>query len=253
LCETDLIKPVCSARAIIPTLSIFPYVHFYNPDLNYSSLKFSVNLLLTSSHRAETHFLKHCLIFIIKFPNKVQRISFISPRKNPMVRPVPSPYHLTLIMSAHPSSLYLDQPFATPAEASDVEDEEGSEFHEPLSEATDIQSSPDLMARREKTPRKRNQIKKGKGPDPRPDPEGRDNYRFREGWSYPRLKDRIHNVPAKVVFDLCRAIVRRRPGGLSAPNRWVKRRVACAFAWLDENRGSIGDLLLEACLAEVLG
>jgi hypothetical protein len=96
--------------------------------------------------------------------------------------------------------------------------------------------------------RRKNKIKKGDGPDAKGDPN--DHYPFYEGFAYSHLRRHFgKNPPASVVFEVCRAVVRLAPGQLSEQNRWAKRRLPNAYAWLDANRATISDALLDRCLS----
>jgi hypothetical protein len=99
--------------------------------------------------------------------------------------------------------------------------------------------------------RKKNQVRKGDGPDSQPDPAGRDNYRYEDGYFYQRLRDMIQKAPAKVVIAFCKAVMRASPAGLSPTNRWVTRRVPCAYGWLDENRMFISEEVVEECIGSL--
>jgi hypothetical protein len=101
--------------------------------------------------------------------------------------------------------------------------------------------------------RKRNRIKKGDGPDALADPAGRDGYPFVEGYFYQRLEHMIVKSPSKSVFAFCKEVVKRRPPKLSRTNRWVYRRMANAYAWLDQNRSVISETIIEDCLEELRG
>jgi hypothetical protein len=93
----------------------------------------------------------------------------------------------------------------------------------------------------------KNRVKKGFGRDSFADP--RDNYPFTEGWTYRVLKQALGHAPnASTVFQLCRALRARCPE-LPCANRWVWRRLAVAYAWLDQNSALIPMDQLDACLS----
>jgi hypothetical protein len=86
-----------------------------------------------------------------------------------------------------------------------------------------------------------NRIKKGMGPDAKPDLY--DHYPYKEGHFY-NVIVRPGEIPpaSKIVFRICdlaeRADVDRR---LSWRDRWAKRRIANAYAWLDLNEKILRD------------
>jgi hypothetical protein len=123
----------------------------------------------------------------------------------------------------------------------------------PLSTTTDNRPTIPVPSQipEEPRPRRKNKIKKGEGPDARPDPEKRDNYVYVGKAFFELLRGRIRKSPAKAVEKLCQAIHRALPHGLTKWNRWVYRREPCAYYWLDQNRELIPDALVESCIREL--
>jgi hypothetical protein len=97
--------------------------------------------------------------------------------------------------------------------------------------------------------RKPNKVKKGEGRDAQEDEW--DKYPATSGHFYQVLVCGGGKAPiAATLFALCGAIedrVRAKGGELSERNRWAKRRVPNAYAWLDRNAGSISDATCLAC------
>jgi hypothetical protein len=108
-----------------------------------------------------------------------------------------------------------------------------------------------LIPKNLQSPRK-NRVRKGEGEDARPDPAGRDRYDFKLGKFFAILNARTTTKQTmKVVQTFCQTVHERAPTGLSDWNRFVKRRKACAYSWLDENAGVIGNELIAQCLVEL--
>jgi hypothetical protein len=101
--------------------------------------------------------------------------------------------------------------------------------------------------------RRKNCIRKGDGPDSRPDPASRDRYSYMQGFFYAQLSGKMQKSASKAVFNFCKAVVKAHPPGLSLTNRWVYRRVACAYCWLDENQQRIPQAVVEKCMEELRG
>jgi hypothetical protein len=95
---------------------------------------------------------------------------------------------------------------------------------------------------------KKNVVKKGEGKDSAKDQY--DNYVFSSGWSYLIMSAELGHAPtAETVFKVCK-YVWQKATDLLVQNRWAKRRLANAHAWLDRNKEVIpADLLREAVRA----
>jgi hypothetical protein len=100
--------------------------------------------------------------------------------------------------------------------------------------------------------RKKCAVRKGDGPDARDDPAGRDHYQYDSGHFYAVLTGYYgSHPPASFVLGLCkfaadeksdigRSALRDEARRTMGPaNRFVKRRLACGYGWLDENIGPI--------------
>jgi hypothetical protein len=135
----------------------------------------------------------------------------------------------------------------TTAEQSDV-----SPPPQSVSTSFVLKQEPNLMTPSKVKQPKRNKIKKGEGSDARPDPAGRDKYDFQKGYFFRKLKPLVHKQHSKVVTSLCKLVEGQRPPGLSEVNRWVMRRMPCAYGWLDENRGSISEELFNNCIVKMV-
>jgi hypothetical protein len=100
--------------------------------------------------------------------------------------------------------------------------------------------------------RKKNTIKKGEGRDAKKD--DKDNYQYCEGHSFKMLRvlQKKKPVSSKVLFELCRLVEERATGTLTTLNRWAKRRMPNAYAWLDDNEKGIGDELMKSCFSQAL-
>jgi hypothetical protein len=96
--------------------------------------------------------------------------------------------------------------------------------------------------------RKKCTIKKGDGPDARKDPANRDHYQYECGYFYTTLTNYYGGrPPASFVLGLCKFVTDKKSDicqnplrdqarrKISPANRFVKRRLACAYGWLDEN------------------
>jgi hypothetical protein len=98
-------------------------------------------------------------------------------------------------------------------------------------------------------PRKPNKVRKGEGRDSKKDEW--DDYSAVGGHFYQVLLRGSGRPPiAAALFALCAALEKRlgaENGELSKRNRWAKRRVANAYAWLDRNAGSISDATCLEC------
>jgi hypothetical protein len=96
-------------------------------------------------------------------------------------------------------------------------------------------------------------VKKGDGRDAKPDDS--DGYAYSKGHFYQVIFRATGKAPiAAVLFGLCAAIAARlKDAGrqLTERNRWAKRRVANAYAWLDRNESQIRDCECLECLAQV--
>jgi hypothetical protein len=98
--------------------------------------------------------------------------------------------------------------------------------------------------------RRKNKIKKGEGRDAKKD--GRDNYLYYEGHYFEVLSSlQKKPVNSKVLFELCKVVEARAQLPLTALNRWAKRRMPNAYAWLDENESAIGDEFVKKCFVAV--
>lgn len=99
---------------------------------------------------------------------------------------------------------------------------------------------------------KRNKVKKGCGPDAREDES--DDYPYADGHFYTLACQSGEKPPtARVVFEVCRIVAARLQAArrdASRLNRWGKRRMPNAYAWLDKNRDLIADAEFHDCLAE---
>jgi hypothetical protein len=96
---------------------------------------------------------------------------------------------------------------------------------------------------------KKNKIKKGFGPDSKSDED--DGYNFQLGYFYQRLKKFFGRTPpAGLVFEICQRVLKGSAMPLTDLNRWGRRRMGNAYAWLDRNQGRIPDQLFERCYYE---
>jgi hypothetical protein len=97
-----------------------------------------------------------------------------------------------------------------------------------------------------------NLIKKGEGRDAKKDPS--DNYAYEEGFFYRELRSLVGKPPfAKLVFEICKVLREQDRTGkppLEAANRWAKRRMPNAYAWLDRQWGKVTKEELLECLRE---
>jgi hypothetical protein len=86
-----------------------------------------------------------------------------------------------------------------------------------------------------------NQIKKGEGRDAKKD--FWDFYVYEHGFFYEQLrKIEKNSISAKLVFEICRVLRekdRTDKQKLEKANRWAKRRMPNAYAWLDRQREKI--------------
>jgi hypothetical protein len=108
-------------------------------------------------------------------------------------------------------------------------------------------------ARKPKSERKPNRIPKGQGKEADPDALGRDGYDYQNlSFFYRLLMARLGDKPHQpVTFGLCKAVIKMALPGLTEVNRWVTRRMPCAFCWLEENRQLIYGRVLDCCLHEL--
>jgi hypothetical protein len=87
----------------------------------------------------------------------------------------------------------------------------------------------------------RNQIKKGEGRDAKKD--FWDFYDYQHGFFYGELRKIEENsLSAKLVFEICKVLRqkdRTDKEPLETANRWAKRRMRNAYAWLDRHREKI--------------
>jgi hypothetical protein len=90
-----------------------------------------------------------------------------------------------------------------------------------------------------------------RGIDERPDPMGRDKYPYPSGHFHPLLTAVIHRNPSKAVFIFCRAIMKANLPHLTPANRFVHRRISCAYGWLDENQHQIPENVVGEYLAQL--
>jgi hypothetical protein len=91
---------------------------------------------------------------------------------------------------------------------------------------------------------KKNAIKKGDGPDSKPDPD--DDYAFNKGAFYHFFKKEIGGEPpASLAKALVKEISTTFRGVVEKPRRMQFRRQACAHAWLDRNWDKIPELPLK--------
>jgi hypothetical protein len=118
----------------------------------------------------------------------------------------------------------------------------------PLQEELRIPSSPPEDVTSQPV-RRKNQVKKGCGPDSKRDECGRDNYPYQEGYFYKVLSETLgRQAPSTFVRDFVSFAAADKKDGqedylrqvarkeLSPANRWAKRRMPCAYGWLDENK-----------------
>jgi hypothetical protein len=88
---------------------------------------------------------------------------------------------------------------------------------------------------------KPNKVQKGSGPDAKKDPM--DDYAYTEGHFHQVLVAAgLKGTSAKVIFGVCKRLVQVHEEDclkLSRMNRWAKRRLANAYAWLDQNASLI--------------
>jgi hypothetical protein len=98
----------------------------------------------------------------------------------------------------------------------------------------------------------RNQIKKGEGRDARKD--FFDCYDYEHGFFYEELRKIETNPPsAKLVFEICKVLREKHRSDkelLETANRWAKRRMPNAYAWLDRQREKISKEEILDCLRE---
>jgi hypothetical protein len=99
--------------------------------------------------------------------------------------------------------------------------------------------------------RKPNKIPKGDGPDGRPDPAGRDSYEFEGGYFHSLLAPRIKKTPSQAVIRFARCVAASNLPGLTPTNRWVGKRTANAYGWLDENKAVITGAVIAQCWAQL--
>jgi hypothetical protein len=96
---------------------------------------------------------------------------------------------------------------------------------------------------------RRNRIPKGQGPDSKRDAQ--DRYDFTAGHFYAVALELDHMAPSSaLLFAICKAIREKcstTGRTLRHMNRWAKRRIANAYAWLDKNRDVIPDDLFREC------
>jgi hypothetical protein len=100
--------------------------------------------------------------------------------------------------------------------------------------------------------RHHNLVKKGEGRDAKKDLW--DNYLYDEGFFYGVLyKTEGKSPSAKLVFEVCKVLREQDRSGkdpFEPANRWAKRRMANAFAWLDRHKGKISTEEFLDCLRE---
>jgi hypothetical protein len=88
---------------------------------------------------------------------------------------------------------------------------------------------------------KHNRIKKGTGKDAKADPF--DGYHFQSGYFFEVLNSMGERPPsAKLLFKLCNVLQQQERKGqppLELRNRWAKRRIPNAYAWLDRQKNKI--------------
>jgi hypothetical protein len=103
--------------------------------------------------------------------------------------------------------------------------------------------------------RKRNKIKKGEGRDAEKDEW--DDYDYLKGHFYCLLRNGGGSVPkSKQLFGVCKKVeevMKSRGCELSERNRWAKRRIANAYAWLDRNVSQITDSDFLDCYHQTQG
>lgn len=94
-----------------------------------------------------------------------------------------------------------------------------------------------------------NQQKKGTGKDAKPDPY--DHYPYTSGYFFQLLTSMGERAPsAKLMFELGKVLreqVRSDPP-LEVANRWAKRRLPNAYAWLDRQQKKISREEFVRCL-----
>jgi hypothetical protein len=103
-----------------------------------------------------------------------------------------------------------------------------------------------------KTRGRRNQIKKGEGRDAQEDLF--DHYDFYGKSAHQMFQQAGETQPsAKLVFEVCKCLVEHDSGTqkvLSFQNRWAKRRMPNAYAWLDQNSSALLAIGFQACITE---
>jgi hypothetical protein len=100
-----------------------------------------------------------------------------------------------------------------------------------------------------RTPRK-NAIRKGQGVDAKPDRF--DRYPYHLGYFHRILGREFGTWPkAPEVFAIC-AKIESKVSSVSLRNRWAKRRLPNAYAWLDHNQALVSDEAFCSVVREVM-